>query len=127
MESILSSVKKHLGVDTSECEVFDTEIIDGINTTFSVLNQLGIGPKDGFMISGTEEVWTDFLPSGVLQNLVRQYVFLRVKQIFDPSTSANVSDAIDNRIDELEFRIRMQVEILDEISEEEIADDVSGE
>ena len=111
MESILSSVKKRIGIEP-EYEIYDVDIIDNINSTFSILNQLGVGPKNGFMIESSKEIWTDYVPIGQLQNLIRQYVFLRVKRIFDPTSSGNVAEAMNSEINELEWRIQEEVEIL---------------
>lgn len=50
-ESIFESIKALLGPDSSY-DVFDTDIMIHINTTLSVLTQLGVGPSEGFMITG---------------------------------------------------------------------------
>ena len=50
MESILQSVKKMLGI-IPEYTNFDDDIIMHINSVFMILQQLGVGPKEGFAIS----------------------------------------------------------------------------
>ncbi len=60
--SILTSTKELLGVPTVQ-DVFDTDIITHINSAFSVLNQLGIGPAEGFMIEDDAADWSAYLPA----------------------------------------------------------------
>ena len=59
-QSILNTIKKMLGVDSSY-DAFDTDIIVAINTAIFTLTQVGVGPEEGFTISGADETWTDFL------------------------------------------------------------------
>ena len=56
-ESILISIKKLLGIDESYTH-FDPDIIIHINSVFSILTQMGVGPANGFSISGKDEVWS---------------------------------------------------------------------
>lgn len=104
MESILTSVKKQLGI-AEDYEHFDPDLIISINSVFSVLNQLGVGPEEGYSISDANDNWGDFLPSGKKLELVKTYVYLKVKLIFDPPTSSAVMEAIKQNIAELEWRI----------------------
>ena len=59
-ESILISIKKLLGIDESYTH-FDPDIIIHINSVFSILTQMGVGPANGFSISGKDEVWSGFI------------------------------------------------------------------
>lgn len=112
--SILTDVKKVLGLDASYT-AFDLDIIMHINTAFATLNQLGIGPADGFMIEDDSAMWDDFLdpdadnPSAIKLKLnnVKTYVSLRVRMIFDPPTTAFVLAAYQKQIEELEWRINV--------------------
>lgn len=103
-ESILNSVKKVLGFDP-DYEAFDVDILMHINTVFSTLNQLGIGPAEGFMIEDADDTWDDFLEGDIRLNLVKTYMCLRVKILFDPPTTGHHVDALKEQIRELEFRI----------------------
>ena len=86
--------------------VFDQEIIGLINSELAVLSQLGIGKSNEvFSITGTGEVWSDFLNSTELVSLVAMYIAIRVKIIFDPPSSSIVMDSLNKRADELSFRI----------------------
>lgn len=102
--SILKSTKKILGVDASYT-AFDLDILTHINSTFSIINQLGVGPDDGFMIEDDTATWEDIgIPQKQL-NLVRTYMFLRVRMLFDPPTTSFLIEATNKQIDEHEQRL----------------------
>ena len=102
MDSILTSIKKLLGI-TEDCDSFDGDLILHINTVLAALNQLGVG--NDFSITGDKETWTELLGNDSRLNLVKSYVHLRVKSLFDPPLSSSVSDSIERNIKELEWRI----------------------
>ncbi len=106
MESILTSIKKLLGID-EEHEHFDPDIIIHINSVFMILNQLGVGPSEGFSIQDSKSVWSDFMPSGSNLEAVKSYMHLKVKLMFDPPSSSSVIDAINRSIAELEWRLNV--------------------
>jgi len=103
-ESILNSTKKILGIDSSYT-AFDEDIIMHINSTFATLNQLGVGPVNGFMISNSTPVWNDILNSDLRLNSVKSYVYLRVRLLFDPPSTSYAMSAIQDQITELGWRI----------------------
>lgn len=112
MDSILVSIKKLLG-NTEEYKYFDPDIIMHINSAFSILKQLGVGPKEGFMITGESETWQDFLGEEHMKDLneVQIYVYLRVKLGFDSSSlTGSVLDSIYKQINELEWRMNVVVD-----------------
>ena len=109
MNSILTSIKKLLGIDEM-CDHFDLEVITGINSAFSILNQLGVGPPEGFMISSNAEKWTDFLSNNQTIEFVKSYVHLKVKLLFDPPQSSSAIESINRLISELEWRIQVAVD-----------------
>lgn len=108
-ESILDSVKKVLGFDPSYT-VFDTDVLMHINTVFSDLNDLGIGPTDGYSITDSTSQWSAFLGSDATLNRVKTYMFLRVRMIFDPPISGFAIDAMNKQIEQLEWRISVKRE-----------------
>lgn len=111
MESILTSIKKLLGI-TEDYTHFDTDIIIHINTTFLTLAQLGIGPKTGFSIKDKSTKWIDFLGTdSPLYNAVETYMYLKVRLLFDPPQSTAVIESINRTIAELEERLRLQAEV----------------
>lgn len=106
MESILTSIKKLLGI-TEEYGHFDADLIIDINSVLSTLNQIGVGPSEGFAITTKEETWDQFLPSDPRLNFVKSYVHLKVRLLFDPPLSSAVIEAINRQISELEWRIHI--------------------
>lgn len=102
--SILTSTKKILGL-AEDYTVFDLDIITHINATFSTLTQLGVGPAEGFMIEDDTAVWEDFILDDNQYNSVKSYMYLRVRQIFDPPTTSFAISAFDSQIKELEWRL----------------------
>lgn len=103
-QSILTSTKKILGID-EEYTVFDLDIITHINTAFSTLTQLGVGPSSGFMIEDESATWGDFLGEDLELNSVKSYVFLRVRMLFDPPATSYLISAQEKQIQELEWRL----------------------
>lgn len=103
-QSILISTKKVLGI-TEDYTVYDLDIITHINTAFSTLAQLGVGPATGFMINDDTEVWTDFIADDLQYNSVKSYVFLKVRQLFDPPQTSYLISAVEKQIEELEWRL----------------------
>ena len=105
IESILTSIKKLLGIEESY-EHFDPDIIMHINSILAILIQLGVGPTKGFSITGKTETWADFLGDNSA-NLdgVKTYVYLKVRLIFDPPTSTAVIDSMNRLVNEFEWRL----------------------
>lgn len=108
-DSVLLSVKKSLGID-ADYTVFDADLILAINSAFSVLHQLGVGPDTPFMIFGSGETWDEFIDSEGPLAMVKTYVFLKTKVIFDPPTAGFVLDAYNKQIAEYEWRMNVEVE-----------------
>lgn len=109
MDSILTSTKKLLGVEV-EYTQFDPDIIIGINSALMSLNQLGIGPTTGFMITDDTLKWIDLLSDKQDMEGVKVYVFLKTRLMFDPPTNSFLVDAIERQIKELEWRLVVQAE-----------------
>ena len=109
MDSILTSVKKIIGI-SEEDESFDTDLIMHINSVLMILNQLGVGPEDGFSITDKSAVWTDLIGDNKFIEAIKTFVGLKVRLIFDPPTSSAVLDSINKTISELEWRINVMVE-----------------
>lgn len=109
MESILTSIKKLLGID-EEYEHFDSDIIMHINSVFMILNQLGVGPTEGFSIKDKTTTWEDFVTDLAKVEAIKSYVYLKVKLLFDPPLSSSVMESINRTISELEWRINVAAE-----------------
>lgn len=110
MASILTTTKKVLGLEAAYT-AFDLDVTTHINAAFSTLNQLGVGPEDGFFIEDATEEWEDFdVPANQL-NLVRSYVYLKVRMLFDPPHTSYLINATNKQIEEFEFRLNMFREV----------------
>lgn len=110
MESILTSIKKLLGI-AKEYEHFDPDIIMHINSVFMTLTQLGVGPSEGFYIEDDEAVWTDFVPDINQLQAVKTYMYLKVRLLFDPSSLGSATlAAYERQIQEYEWRLKVAVE-----------------
>lgn len=107
MESILTSIKKLLGI-AEDYTHFDADLIMHINSVFTILTQLGVGPKEGFRIEDELATWNDFLQTdSVLFDSVKSYMHLKVKLLFDPPLSGTVMASYERRISEFEWRLNV--------------------
>ena len=109
-DSILTSIKKLLGIDEGY-NAFDTDIIIHITSVLMHLNQLGVGPEQPFSITGDSETWADFLGDKVTEfEAVKTFIYIKVRLIFDPPTNSFVVDAYDKTAKEYEWRLIVQAE-----------------
>lgn len=111
--SILDSTKKTLGL-AADYDAFDHDVITHINGAFFTLNQLGLGPADGFMIEDETDVWADFagpeLNKSAL-NAVKSYIWLYTRLMFDPPGTAHHIKALEDQKTELEHRLLTEREL----------------
>ena len=108
MNSILGTIKHMLG-PAEGYDYFDTDIIVHINAAFSRLTTLGVGPKNGYKITGADNTWDEFIADDRLEN-VKSYVYYKVKLGFDtPANSSHIS-MIKEKIAELEWLLAVQAE-----------------
>lgn len=117
MESILTSVKKLLGM-TEEYAVFDTDLIMHINSVFMTLNQMGVGPEEPFSITDATATWSDFVGERTDLAAVKSYMALKVRMLFDPPQSSVTMDAMKNQISELEWRLYIACDKADKEADE---------
>jgi hypothetical protein len=115
-QSILKSTKKVLGVADDDTS-FDLDIITHINTAFSILTDLGVGPQGGFVIEDEEAEWPDYFPNEddpaklkVQLSKVKTVVFLRTKLLFDPPTVSYLLDSTKEQLREAEWRLNVNRE-----------------
>jgi hypothetical protein len=106
MDSILTSIKKMLGIE-DEYTHFDTDIIMHINSYLSVLTQLGVGSPNGFSIKDKSDLWEDFTPADAKLELIKTYIYMKVKLIFDPPLSSAVIEAMNREVSQCEWRIQV--------------------
>ncbi len=110
MDSILTSVKKLLGI-AEEYTQFDVDIVMHINSVFLTLNELGVGPDSGFSIEDEYARWTDYISDNpLLLNAVKSYMYLKVKMLFDPSLTSSITELMKEEARELEWRMNVFVD-----------------
>lgn len=109
MDSIFQTIKALIGPSVEDTS-FDTDLIIHINSTFSVLTQLGVGPKEGFRIAGETETWNDYLQDEIKLEMVKTYIYEKVRLIFDPPTSGPLLEALKADIKEFEWRCNVAVD-----------------
>lgn len=109
MDSILDSVKQMLGI-TTEYTHFDPDIIMHINSVFMILHQLGVGPEEGFAIEDNSMLWEDYLTDPTQLQLVKSYLYLKVRLLFDPPSSGTLMNCMNQQISEFEWRLNVAVD-----------------
>ena len=108
-ESIFESIKALLGPDSSY-EVFDQDILIHINTAIATLTQLGVGPSEGFRVTGPDEEWGEFTNDEKVLDMAKTYIYLKVKMVFDPPSSSFVMSSYERTCQELEWRLNVAVD-----------------
>ncbi len=111
MDSILTSIKKMLGIVEADTS-FDIDVVMHINSVLFILTQLGVGPAIGFVIKDKSEKWTDFLSDEVTLESVKSFVYMKVKLLFDPPLSSAVIESTNKLISELEWRLQVAADPL---------------
>lgn len=114
MESILTSIKKMLGI-AEEYTHFDADLIMHINSVFAILTQIGVGPSEGFSIEDENDVWEDFITEDSKLELVKSYTYMKVKILFDPPLISSVIESMNRMISELEWRIQVAADPVENI------------
>ena len=108
-DSILMTIRKLVCGDPY-ADHFDTDLLVHINACFSILNQLGVGPESGFVVTDETQSWSSYVADNRILNMVKTYVTLKVKKIFDPPLTSSVLEAMDKEISQLEWRLNVAVD-----------------
>ena len=108
-DSILMTMRK-LVCGNPYADHFDTDLLVHINACFSILNQLGVGPENGFVVTDETQSWSSYIADNYILNMVKTYVTLKVKKIFDPPLTSSVLEAMDKEISQLEWRLNVAVD-----------------
>lgn len=112
-ESVLNTIKKCLDVDPDNKD-FDADILLHINSVLTIMKRLGIIPKTSKRISDDSVTWSQFIPDDSLDvEDIKDYIFLRVKLIFDPPQNQKHTDVLIDTYKEIEFGLMTQNEIKD--------------
>lgn len=109
-ESILNTIKKMLGYDADTETPFDTEIVQHINAAFSILTQLGLGEPTGYAITDSSNTWSEIILPSMNLEMVKMYIYLKVRIVFDPPASSTALETMKAEISEYEFRINAEVD-----------------
>lgn len=107
--SVLNSIKAALGVGM-DYDPFDAELIMHINSVFSTLHQLGVGPKVPYSISSENDTWDAFIGTNLAIESVKTYVYAKVRLIFDPPATSFGIKAFEEICKEFEWRLNVQGE-----------------
>ena len=110
-DSILTTIKKLLGLD-EDYEVFDPDVTIHINSTFLTLNDLGVGPKNPFVVNDKSQTWADFFQGNNALDFqsVKTYVYLKVRLLFDPPSTSFAIDSMNKMADEYAWRLNVRAE-----------------
>lgn len=108
-DSILNSVKKQLGLD-EDYHDFDFDVMTHINSVFLTLQQIGVGPESGYLIEDAEDEWWDLLGDDPRLNAVKTYVYLRVKNLFDPPQTSFHQTSMEKQIEQFEWRLQVAMD-----------------
>ena len=108
-DSILVTIRKLVCGDPY-ANHFDTDLLVHINACFSILNQLGVGPEKGFVVTDETQNWSDYTADSTVLNLVKTYITLKVRLIFDPPLTSSVLEAMNKEISQLEWRLNVAVD-----------------
>lgn len=104
-QSILNSTKKILGLGPDDPS-FDQDVLTYINSAFSNLHQLGIGPEEGFFIEDERTEWEDYgVDSLPILHQLKTCVYLRARMMFDPPQTSYLLQAMERQIVEAEWRL----------------------
>ena len=111
MESILTSIKLLLGMP-EDYDAYDAHVIMHINSVFTILRQLGVGPESGFRIEDKTSTWSDFIDetNDLTYESVKTYIYAKVRLIFDPPTSSSHIKVLEEVVKEFEFRLNFDAE-----------------
>ena len=108
-DSILMTIRKLVCGDPY-ADHFNTDLLVHINACFSILNQLGVGPENGFVVTDETQSWSSYIADNYILNMVKTYVTLKVKKVFDPPLTSSVLEAMDKEISQLEWRLNVAVD-----------------
>lgn len=109
--SILNTIKKLLGM-TPEYTAYDEDVTVAINTVFNTLYQLGVGPETPFSIEDKNTTWDMYTEDRKTIEMVKTYIFLKVKLIFDPPLNSSVLESYKQMASEYEWRLNVEDDII---------------
>lgn len=108
-ESILITIKKMIGFD-KDYDYFDLDLVVQINSCFATLSDLGVGPEEGFHITGKDEKWSEYIFTPKYQGMVKNYIYIKTKLVFDRPETSYAIESLSKTASELEWRLHMESE-----------------
>ena len=121
-ESILKTIKQLIGCP-DDFEQFDLDLIVHINSAFATLTHLGVGPKEGYRLTGADNAWSEFEDNAQKLSLIKDYVYIKTRLLFDPPTSGSLMDSLKEQLKEMEWRLYMLYDPISEDDEKGKSDD----
>lgn len=110
MDSILDTIRGMILGEIDDDETYSTDLVIHINSVFADLKQLGVGPPEGFTITGSYETWSDFTKDKNDIESVKTYIYMRVRLMFDPPTSSALLKSLEDQIAKFEWRLNVAAE-----------------
>lgn len=108
-ESILQTIKQMLGIIEDDT-AFDAELVSHINNSIAEMTQIGFGPDDGYLISGQTNVWSELVSNPSQMSTAKQYIFCKVRLLFDPPSNSFLCDALNKAKEEAYWRLYMFID-----------------
>ncbi len=108
-DSILHDVKQMAGLEWDD-PTYDLDIKNHINSIFSDLNQIGVGPENGFEITDHTTLWDEYIGPNKNLNAVKSYIHNRMRLLFDPPTNGFLVTSIEKQIEKSEWRLMVLVD-----------------
>ena len=105
-DSIFNSVKKVVGL-LGDDDSFDEDILLHINSVVSTLRQLGLSIPSDFYVRDDVQTWRDLLGEFRDLDLVKSYMAMKVRLMFDPPSSSFGLASMTEMVKELEWRINV--------------------
>ena len=104
--SIFNSVKKVVGL-LGDDGSFDEDILLHINSVVSTLRQLGLSIPADFYVRDDVQTWQNFLGEFRDLDLVKSYMAMKVRIMFDPPSSSFGLASMTEMVTEFEWRINV--------------------
>ena len=105
-DSIFESVKKVVGL-LGDDGSFDEDILLHINSVVSTLRQLGLSIPADFYVRDDVQTWRDLLGEFRDLDLVKSYMTMKVRLMFDPPSSSFGLKSMEEMVKEYEWRINV--------------------
>lgn len=101
---MLKDIKRAVGL-SEEDDGFDIEMLMYINSIIGVLSQLGLKEADTHPIIDKDLTWEQFFNGRTDLEMIKMYIILRTRMLFDPPTSNAAIESIKSLISDYEWRI----------------------